>query len=86
MKIETANMETMNATENPTDKTANSNLLKPIPLCLKYETISNKLAPAIVGIAKKNENSAPTFLEQPSNKAPKIVAPDREVPGTNAKV
>ena len=38
-----------------------------------------------MGIAKKNENSAATPLETPSNKAPIIVAPDLEVPGIIAK-
>lgn len=86
MKNEITNIETMNETENPIVKTLSSIGLNPIPLCLKYERISNKLAPVIVGIAKKNENSAPKFLEQPNNKAPNMVAPDLEVPGTKASV
>lgn len=42
------------------------------------------LAPSMVGMAIKNENSAATNREVPSNIAPKMVAPEREVPGINA--
>lgn len=40
-----------------------------------------RLAPNMTGIAKKNENSLATVLEQPQYKPPKIVAPLLEVPG-----
>ena len=47
-------------------------------------TIFNKDAPNITGIAKKNVNSAATVLDTPNNKAPTIVAPERDVPGENS--
>ena len=43
-------------------------------------------APSIAGIARKKENSAATKREQPRNTAPRIVAPDREVPGISASI
>ncbi|MNT07172.1 hypothetical protein D3C72_1418660 [compost metagenome] len=39
----------------------------------------------MVGIARKNENSAAERLSVPINSAPTMVAPDREVPGTIAR-
>ena len=45
----------------------------------------NRLAPNITVMAKKNENSLATVLEQPQYKPPKIVAPDLDVPGIKAK-
>lgn len=50
----------------------------------KNLTIFNKLAPNIVGIPKKNENSAEIKRDAPSKIPPKIVAPEREVPGIKA--
>ena len=46
----------------------------------------SKLAPNITGIAKKNVNSVATSLDTPINKAPNIVAPEREVPGKTAAI
>ena len=43
--------------------------------------ILRRLAPNIIGIDKKNENSAAIYLEVPRITAPNIVAPDLEVPG-----
>ena len=48
--------------------------------------IFNKEAPNIIGIAKKKENSEATFLEQPTIDAPKIVEPERDVPGMSANI
>lgn len=42
---------------------------------------SSPVAAAIVGIAKRNENSTAVFLFKPTNKPPIIVAAAREVPG-----
>ena len=39
----------------------------------------------MTGIPKKKENSAATPLEQPSTMAPKMVEPEREVPGTRER-
>ncbi|MNF16904.1 hypothetical protein D3C80_2201480 [compost metagenome] len=42
-------------------------------------------APSIVGMARKNENSAADRLSVPISNAPAIVAPEREVPGIIAR-
>ena len=76
--------ETTNETRRPTDKTTHSFDENPIPCFLKYEMISAALAPIIMGIDMQKENSAPTLLEHPIKSAPRIVAPDREVPGIRA--
>ena len=55
------------------------------PTFIKYLMTFNRLAPNITGMAKKNENSLATVLEQPQYKPPKIVAPDLDVPGIKAK-
>ena len=39
----------------------------------------------MTGIPKKKENSAEALRETPSHNAPMIVAPERDVPGINAK-
>ena len=38
-------------------------------------------APTMVGMARKNENSAAAFLSTPSSRPPTIVAPLRDTPG-----
>ena len=45
-----------------------------------------KLAPAIAGTAKKKENSAATYRLTPNNIEPKIVEPERDVPGIKANI
>ena len=42
--------------------------------------------PTIVGIARKNENSAAAERSRPMTRPPTIVAPERETPGTSASV
>lgn len=49
-------------------------------------TSFSKLAPNIVGIAKKNVNSAAIVLDNPIAIPPRIVAPEREVPGNTAAI
>jgi hypothetical protein len=39
----------------------------------------------MVGIAKKNENSAAALRDKPKNKPPIMVAPERDVPGIKAQ-
>ena len=51
-----------------------------------YLIISSRLAPNMTGIAIKKENSAATAREHPKNTAPRIVAPEREVPGISASI
>ena len=46
--------------------------------------ILSALAANITGIAAKNENSVAAFRLVPSIRAPSIVAPERDVPGTSA--
>ena len=46
---------------------------------------SSTVAPAIVGMARKNENSVAASRVTPISKAPTIVAPEREVPGIIAR-
>ena len=43
------------------------------------------VGPAIVGIARKNENSAEARLSAPSSIAPTMVEPDRDTPGIIAR-
>ena len=39
----------------------------------------------MVGMAMKKENSAPALRPTPSRMAPKMVEPEREVPGTRLR-
>ena len=73
-------IETTNATIIPVKRMAIS-----IPEYVNPNfNIFKRLAPNITGIAKKNVNSADTVRDAPSNIPPRIVAPEREVPGINA--
>ena len=74
-------METRNATAIPVNKMLHSNPVKENPNLMIFIA----LAPNITGIAKKNENSAATILEVPKKIAPKIVEPERDVPGIRDK-
>ena len=76
--------DTAKATTIPTSK------ITPSP-CAKEDsarnfTPFNRLAPNITGIARKNVYSAATVLDTPSNNAPTIVAPERDVPGKIAAI
>jgi hypothetical protein len=76
-----ANMDTTKATIIPVNKMAAS-----IPVKLKPNlTNFNALAPNITGIDRKKEYSAAMYREVPSIMAPKIVAPERDVPGIRDK-
>ena len=61
----------------PAIRIASSVLVNVNPNLMSFK----RLAPNIVGMAKKNVNSAATYLEVPINMAPIMVAPDLEVPG-----
>ena len=74
-----ARTDTRKATIIPVNKTANSNLVKTKPNFTNFKA----LAPNITGIDRKKEYSAAILLEVPSIIAPKMVAPERDVPGTN---
>lgn len=77
-------IEIINETTQPVNNTKLLAKVKVLPAA-KNLTIFSKLAPNIVGIPKKNENSVEIKREQPINIAPKIVAPERDVPGIKAK-
>lgn len=80
-----ANTETINDTTIPISKIINCPIENILP-SRKNLNIFSPLAPNITGIARKNENSAATYLEQPKIIAPRIVEPEREVPGISAKI
>ena len=77
-----ANTDTKNATMQPTINIVASIPVNPPPSIRNFKIFS-PLAPNITGIARKNVNSAATYLETPINKAPRMVAPERDVPGIN---
>ena len=72
-----ARMDTRNATAMPTTSRESSAAVKAKP----NFTIFRRLAPNITGIPRKKLNSAATLLEAPRRMPPRIVAPEREVPG-----
>ena len=76
--------ETMKDTIIPVNKMKVDCKSKKLPFLINLKILS-PLAPNIVGIPKKKENSAATYLEAPIRIPPRIVAPEREVPGINAK-
>ena len=76
------NTDTINETTVPTPNTSNSKLFNAKPSL----AILSKLAPNITGMAKKNVNSAAISQDIPINKAPTIVAPERDVPGKTAAI
>ena len=80
-----AQTDTKNADNIPKIKIKNSVIEKFNPTFNTYFKNLKPLAPNITGIARKNEYSVATFLEAPNALAPIIVAPERDVPGINAK-
>ena len=58
---------------------------EPVKLKPNFNNLS-KLAPSMTGTARKNVNSAATVLETPIKSAPRIVAPERDVPGNTAAI
>lgn len=72
-----ARIETTKATTIPVNKMASSKKEKEKPNLKSFKA----LAPNITGIDRKKENSAARCREEPSIIAPRIVAPDRDVPG-----
>ena len=76
------NKDTKNALNNPKTRMIYSCVVKPNPSFTNF----NKLAPNIVGIARKKVNSAATVLETPISNAPTIVAPERDTPGKTAAI
>ena len=75
-----ANIETINDTKDPVSKIIHWKASKLNPAFKSFTA----LAPNMVGIARKKENSAAMKREAPIRVAPIIVAPEREVPGIKA--
>ena len=75
--------ETRNAEINPTARTPHSVPLTGVPDRTNLRALM-PLAPIMVGIAMKKENSAAAARDSPSSMAPRIVEPEREVPGISA--
>ena len=77
--------ETTKETTVPVIKKAISVASKLNP-SIKNFNVSRAEAPAITGIARKKENSAAAVLFTPTVDAPRIVEPERDVPGTTERV
>ena len=71
-----------NATSIPSPNTASCEAVNARPNLTSF----NKLAPNITGIAKKDVNSAATVRLTPNINPPRIVAPERDVPGKMAAI
>jgi len=76
--------ETKNDTIVASISALHSEFEKTIP-DLKTLSKSCAAAASIVGIARKKENSAAAVRENPISSPPIIVAPDRDIPGKNAR-
>ena len=74
------NNDTKNAVNVPDISTMISVEFKLKPSSRNFATFKSD-APSITGIAKKNENSAAAVLDTLIVEAPKIVEPERDVPG-----
>ena len=75
-------MDTINAEAMPVTRIVNSFPENANPNLTSFK----RLAPNITGIARKKVNSAATVLDTPIRSAPKMVAPEREVPGKTAAI
>lgn len=71
---------TTKETTQPTARIAHSAPVAETPESRNFTSFST-LAPSIVGMARKKENSAPAALPTPRMIAPRMVEPEREVPG-----
>ena len=70
-------IETKNATTTPVTSVRTSAGVNVKPNFTSF----SRLAPNITGIARKKVNSAATHQELPTTKPPKILQPERDVPG-----
>ena len=70
----------MKLTTQPTISTAISVPVAPTPDRRNFSSLMAE-APTMVGMAMKKENSAPAPRATPSRMAPRMVEPEREVPG-----
>jgi len=76
--------ETRKAVAEPTARSSASVGVIIIPVPTNF-AVFKRLAPSIVGIAIKKENSAAAVRERPRSDAPRIVAPERDVPGISER-
>ena len=76
-------METTKATIEPVIKIMISSDPNVFPLAKNLKILKNLLQ-TLLEFLRKNENSVATKREAPIKIAPKMVAPEREVPGINA--
>ena len=72
-------IETTNETTQPTIRIASSIPDIEAPSSMNFSTLT-RLAPSIVGIAIKKENSAAAEREVPISIPPRMVEPERDVP------
>jgi len=75
------NNETKKARTDPENIIIHSIPVKENPIFNNFK----RVAPNIVGIAKKKVNSAITLFSSPIRSPPRIVEPDLDVPGIIAK-
>ena len=78
--------ETRNDAAHPISSTESCVGESDAPPKAAYFTIFNPDAPAMTGIARKNENSAASTRGTPIRVAPRIVEPERDVPGISANI
>ena len=79
-----AKRETKNETVRPIKRSKSSSPVAEKPFKTNFR-IFNSDAPAMMGIAIKNENSALATRDTPVSIPPSIVEPDLDVPGTSDK-
>ena len=72
--------ETRKAVTQPNNKTSSSVWVMATP-CAANFTAFKRLAPSMVGMARKKENSEAAVRDSPRSIAPRMVEPEREVPG-----
>ena len=77
-------IDTKNATAKATASIIIAPLVSAVSVLIKKSENSKSfiaLAPKIAGTAAKKENSVALFLSRPIILAPRMVAPERDVPG-----
>ena len=72
--------DTRKETTIPTARSASSNVVAVKPSRINLSTLSAD-APSITGIARKKENSAAAVRDTPVSIPPRMVEPERDVPG-----
>ena len=80
-----AHRDTTKAETQPTAKTPHSVVVRATPSSISLATFKRE-APSMVGMAIKKENSAAAPRDRPSIIPPRMVDPEREVPGISASI